>query len=128
MKDSVLPVFAAGVSIMARWPQLVLPQFCTTDIKVTVESEELNENGTPKTLIDWSGKCNYQDKAKRIYTGEKILVEVTGTCLIPGDIAPELLIIPSGVVHVFGVDRNLVLGTKARNPDRTVNFTQLELK
>lgn len=128
MRNSVLLDYAAGVSFMARWPQLVLPQFCTTDIKVAVESEELNENGTPKTLIDWSGKCNYQDKAKRIYTGQKTLVEITGTCLIPNDIAPELATIPSGVVHIFGVDRELVLGTKARNPDGTVNFTQLELK
>lgn len=112
---------------MAKWPQLVLPQFCTTDIKVTVESEELDENGTSKTLVDWSGKCNYQDKAKRIYTDDKMLVEITGTCLIPGDIAPELLIIPSGKVCIFGVDRTIVLGTKARNPDGTVNFTQLEL-
>lgn len=128
MRDFALLVYVAGVSIMAKWPQLVLRQFCTTDINVVVESEELNENGTPKTLIDWSGKCNYQDKAKRIYTGQKTLVEITGTCLIPGDIAPEFSIISSGVVNVFGVDRNLVLGTKARNPDGTVNFTQLELK
>lgn len=113
---------------MARWPSLVLPQFCTTDIQVTVDSEDLNENGTPKNLVQWSGKCNYQDRAKRIYTGEKTLVEVTGTCLIPGDIAPEIVSVPSGIVHIFGVDRILVLGTKARNPDGTVNFTQLELK
>lgn len=112
---------------MAKWPQLILPQFCTTDIKVVVESEELNENGTPKVLIDWSGKCNYQDMSKRIYTGEKTLVEVTGTCLISGDIAPELPTIPSGKVYIMGVDRELILGTKARNPDGTVNFTQLEL-
>lgn len=128
MRDFALQDYVAGVFIMARWPQLVLSQFCTTDIKVTVEGEELNENGTPCTLIEWSGKCNYQDKAKRIYTGEKTLVEVTGTCLIPGDIAPEVATIPSGIVHIFGVDRILVLGTKARNPDGTVNFTQLELK
>lgn len=128
MKDFVQQGYVAGASIMAKWPQLVLPQFCTTDIRVIVEGEELNENGTPKVLINWSGKCNYQDRAKRIYTGEKTLVEITGTCLIPGDIVPGLATIPSGIVHIFGVDRILVLGTKARNPDGTVNFTQLELK
>ena len=113
---------------MARWPQLILPQFCKTNIKVIVDSEELNENGTPKQLLNWSGKCNYQDKTKRIWTSDKVLAEVYGTCLIPGDIAPDMAVIPSGIVKVFGVDRELVQGTKARNPDGTVNFTQLEIK
>lgn len=113
---------------MTRWPQLILSQFCNTDITVTIESEELNENGIPKTLLEWSGKCNYQDKTKRIWTSDKVHVEVTGTCLIPGDIAPNMNVIPKGIVHVLGMDRELVLGTKARNPDGTVNYTQLELR
>jgi len=113
---------------MARWPQLVLPQFCKTDITVIIESEELNENGTPKELLDWKGKCNYQDKAKKVWTTDKVQVEITGTCFIPGDIAPDLAIIPSGKVTVLDTEKELVIGTKARNPDGTVNFTQLELK
>lgn len=113
---------------MARWPCLVLPQFCTTDIKIVVESEEIGENGAPTTLINWSGKCNYQDKAKRLYTSDKEYIEITGSCLIPGDIAPDVAIIPSGTVNVFGIDRELVQGIKARNPDGTVNFTRLELR
>lgn len=113
---------------MPRWPQLVLPQFCTTDIKVVVESEELNENGTPKKLLNWSGKCNYQDKAKRVWTNDKTFVEINGTCLIPGDIAPELAVIPSGIVTIFGVEHELLQGIKARNPDGTVNYTQLDIQ
>jgi len=113
---------------MTKWPNLILPQFCNTDITVIIESEELNENGTPKKLLEWRGKCNYQDKAKRVWTTDKVLVEITGICLIPGDIAPKMNIIPKGVVRVLGVDRELVLGTKARNPDGTVNYTQLELR
>lgn len=113
---------------MTRWPQLVLPQFCKTDITVILDGEELNENGTSKQLLSWSGKCNYQDKAKRVWTSDKVFVEITGTCLIPGDIAPDLAVIPSGKVTVFDVERKLVLATKARNPDGSVNFTQLELK
>lgn len=128
MKNYVLQVYAAGASIMGRWPQLILPQFCMTDIEVTVESEDLNENGTPKTLLEWTGKCNYQEKSKRVWTSDKVLVDVSGTCLIPGDIAPELMIIPSGKVTIMGTERIMIQGTKARNPDGTVNFTQLELK
>lgn len=128
MKDYVLPDYAAGASIMSKWPQLVLPQFCTTDINVVVESDDLNENGTPKTLVEWNGKCNYQNKAKKVWTSDKVIVETTGTCLIPGDIAPELSIIPSGIVTIFGLDHELFQGIKARNPDGTVNYTQLDLK
>ena len=113
---------------MARWPQLILPKFCNTTLEVVVESEELNENGTPKTLLNWHGVCNYQDKAKRVYTSDKEYIEITGSCLIPGDIAPQLAVIPSGKVTIFGVERKLAQGIKARNPDGTVNYTRLELQ
>lgn len=128
MKDCVLLDYVVGASTMSRWPQLVLPQFCTTDIMVVVESVGLNENGTPKQLLNWSGKCNYQDKAKRVWTKDKTFVEINGTCLIPGDIAPKLAVIPSGIVTIFGVDHELLQGIKARNPDGTVNYTQLDIK
>ena len=128
MKGYVQQDCAVGASIMARWPQLILPQFCNTDIDIIIESEELNENGTPKEILNWSGKCNYQDKAKRVWNAEKVLVEVTGTCLIPGNIAPNKAVIPSGKVTMFGIERELVIGTKARNPDGTVNYTKLEIK
>lgn len=113
---------------MAKWPCLVLPQFCNTPIQVVIESEDLNENGTPKVLLDWSGNCNYQDQAKRLYKDEKAVVQIVGTCLIPGDIAPTMAVFPSGKVTVNGVERVLSKGIKARNPDGTVNYTCLELE
>lgn len=129
MKDYVLLVYVVEVSIMAnKWPQLVLPRFCNTSLEVVIESEELNENGTPKTSLFWTGVCNYQDKAKRIYTSNKEYVEITGSCLIPGDIAPDMAVISSGKVKIFDMERELAQGIKARNPDGTVNYTQLHLK
>lgn len=113
---------------MARWPQLILPQFCKTVLSLHIESEDIGEDGAPLFIIDWDGTCNYQDRAKKIYTSDKMLVEVTGTCLIPGDIAPELAVITSGKAVVYGEERVIMQGTKARNPDGTVNYTQLELK
>lgn len=113
---------------MNKWPQLILPQFCTTSLQVHIESEETGEDGAPVSMVDWSGTCNYQDKAKKVFTSEKVLVEVTGTCLVPGDIAPELAVISGGMVQIFGRDREIAIGTKARNPDGSVNYTQLELK
>lgn len=43
-----------------------------------------------------TGKCNYQDKVKTILTAEKKLIEVTGTALFAGDIAPTLPVISGG--------------------------------
>ena len=113
---------------MNKWPQLILPPFCTTALQVHIESEETGEDGAPVSVVDWSGTCNYQNKAKKVYTSEKVLVEVTGTCLVPGDIAPGLPVISGGTVQIFGVNREIAIGTKARNPDGSVNYTQLELK
>lgn len=113
---------------MAKWPCLILPQFCQTDIHVLVESEDIQKDGPPIVLVDWKGKCNYQDKAKRVYTTDKEYIEVTGCCLIPGDIAVDSDVITSGTVKVFNSTRDIALGTKARNPDGTVNYTRLDLK
>lgn len=113
---------------MAKWPCLILKQYCKTTIDVTIESEELDENGVPIALANWSGMCNYQDKAKKVWTSDKVLVDVSGTCLIPGDIAPNIEDISKGVVKVFGMDRILALGQKSRNPDGSVNYTRLELR
>lgn len=113
---------------MAKWPCLVLPRFCQTMIEVIVESEELNEFGEPTQLLNWKGKCNYQDKAQRIYNADKSYIDVTGCCLIPGDILPNVDIIPSGKVIINNKERIMFQGSKARNPDGSVNYTQLNLR
>lgn len=113
---------------MAKWPELILPQFCNTEISVEIEPEEIGEDGAPRGGWTWSGKCNYQDCAKRVYTTEKEYVDIAGVCLIPGDIAPSSAVISSGYVTVNKAERKIVCGTKARNPDGTVNYTKLEIE
>lgn len=110
-----------------KYPCLVLEQFCTTDISLEMEKEGLNKYGEPLEIVAYSGKCNYQDKAKTILTTEKKLVQITGSALFPGDICPELPVISGGKANVFGVTRRIVQGTKARNPDGSVNFTEVLL-
>ncbi|MCB5394891.1 hypothetical protein [Longicatena caecimuris] len=53
---------------------------------------------------------------------------MTGTCLIPGDIAPTEQVIAGGYVYLDGTRRDIAIGTKACNPDGTVNYTQIELR
>lgn len=110
-----------------RYPCLVKKSLCRTDIKCTFEQEGLNEYGEPLETIEYSGKCNYQDKARTVLTAEKKLIQITGTALFPGDICPELPVISGGFVMIFGVERRIEQGTKARNPDGTCNFTEILL-
>ena len=110
------------------WPCLVLEKFCKTDIKLSLEREGVNEYGEPLEKITYEGKCNYQDKAKRVFTDQKKIIEITGSALFPGDICPELPVISGGTAVVFGVERKIYQGTKSRNPDGSVNFTEVLLR
>lgn len=110
-----------------KWPQLVPKSLCQTDIHIRIDSEEIGEEGQPITLIDDDFKCNYQDKAKRILTTEQKIVQITGSALFCGDIAPDVAVISNGTAIIFGVERTIVSGEKARNPDGSVNYTRLEL-
>lgn len=110
-----------------KYPCLVPQRLCKTDISMEIDQEGLNEYGEPLETVIYNGKCNYQDKAKTILTAEKKLVEITGSALIPGDICPELPVISGGTAIVFGAKRRIQQGTKARNPDGTVNYTEVLL-
>lgn len=110
-----------------KYPCLVHKKLCKTDIYISIEQEGVNVYGEPLDTIKFAGKCNYQDKARTILTAEKKVVEITGTVLIPGDFCPELPTISGGEAVVFGVRRRIQQGTKARNPDGTVNYTEVLL-
>ena len=73
-----------------RYPCLVPKRLCKTDITCSFEREGLNEYGEPLKAIEYSGKCNYQDKARTVLTAEKKLIQITGTALFPGDICTDL--------------------------------------
>lgn len=109
------------------WPCLVLPQWCKTEISLEFDREGINEYGEPLPPVKYTGKCNYQDKAKTVLTFEKKVVEITGTALFPGDICPELPVISGGTAILFGKARRILQGTKVRNPDGSCNFTEVML-
>lgn len=110
-----------------KYPCVVDKRFCKTDIHVEITPEGVNKYGDPfpATVIDT--KCNYQDTAKTILTAEKVLIQLTGVALFPGDIAPDMPTLSGGTVTVNGVEWKIFKGTKARNPDGTVNYCKLEL-
>ena len=120
--------FVAGLwGDAMKYPCLVPKRLCKTEIALEFDREGLNEYGEPLEPVSYSGRCNYQDKAKTVLTAEKKLVEITGSALFPGDICPDLPVISGGTAQIFGVKCRILQGTKARNPDGTVNYTEVLL-
>lgn len=111
-----------------KWPCLIQKSFCKTEIVLELEQEGINEYGEPLKPFRYAGQCNYQDEAKRIWTDQKKIVAITGVALFPGDICPSLPVISGGSAIVHGVTRRIWKGTKARNPDGTVNYTEVMLQ
>ena len=134
------------------WPCLVRKEFCKTDISLDLEQEGVNEYGEPLEVFHYEGKCNYQDSAKRILTDQKKIVQITGVAMFPGDICPELPVISGGEAFVYVEEletypsealfpgdvlpgtkrvcssRRICQARKARNPDGTVNYTEVFLE
>ena len=110
-----------------KYPKLVRKENCKTDIHIVLYGEGSTEDGEPIIALDTNLKCNYQDKAKRVLTAEKVVIQLTAKAYFVGDIAPDLAVISGGQVTVFGETRSIYQGTKARNPDGTVNFTEVEI-
>ena len=51
-----------------KYPCLVPRRLCKTDISLSLDREGLNEYGELLEPIQYSGKCNYQDKARTVLT------------------------------------------------------------
>lgn len=111
-----------------KFPCLIRKKDCKTPVHVSIEPEGLDKYGEQPACIETDLYCNYQEKARTIMTAEKKLVQVSGTALFPGDIAPDVPAISGGTIEVFGTKRRIVQGVKARNPDATVNYTRLEVE
>lgn len=110
-----------------KYPSLVPDFVCKIPVSVTLFADELDENGAPVPVFAYEGRCNYQDSAERVYTDDKHFVRLTGKALFNGDICPELAVIPGGETVIFGETRQIFKGTKARNPDGSVNYTEIQL-
>ncbi|MBR2255819.1 MAG: hypothetical protein IJ899_00450 [Blautia sp.] len=111
-----------------KYPDLVPKAMCKTPVTVVLNCNDINKYGEPETECTLETTCNYQDSAETIRVSEKEFVKISGKALFTGDLAEELPVISGGSVTVFGVKRSIVHGIKARNPDGTVNYTELKLE
>lgn len=110
-----------------RYPNLIQKSVCRTDMRVVIYGEGLSETGSPIVVYDQNVKSNYQDRAFTKLTAEQKIVTLGAKAYIPGDICKDVSVISDGYVEVYGVKRKIYQGTKARNPDGTVNYTLLEI-
>lgn len=110
-----------------RYPCLVRKRDCKTTVKVSLEPEGIGMYGEPLQALEFDLACNYQDSAKTVLTAEKKLVQLSGVALFPGDIAPSFETLSGGTIEVGGVTRRIFQGRKARNPDGTVNYCELDV-
>lgn len=111
-----------------RYPCLVRKRDCKTPVTAELEPEGLGEYGVPLDPVVIETTCNWQDKAKTVLTEEKKLIQLSGTALFPEDIAPDLPTLSGGKLIINGEERRIYQGKKARNPDGTVNFCQLDIE
>lgn len=109
------------------FPGLVDKHFCTTPVKVVIESNELSEDGELVDAYTLDLKCNLQMGAKASLTQDKEQIQLSGVALFSGDICPKIPVIASGTVTLNGQEYQINKGTKNFNPDGTVNYTTLEL-
>lgn len=110
---------------MARYPNLVPPHLCKTPIDVYIDGEDLTPDGGPIQVVVKGLKCNYQDGGQTIINNEQEYVRISGNAYFSGDPFPQINHITQGKVEIFGEFRKIEQGRKHRNPDGTVNFTQI---
>lgn len=110
------------------FPKLVPDTVCKIPITLCLDQDGRTKYGDPLPRIEISGKCNYQDQARYLLTDQKQMVVISGTAYFNGDICPELPVISGGEAWVFGERRHIQSGRKARNPDGTVNYTEVFLR
>ena len=100
------------------WPRLVPPRACRTLCAITL-TDGTSEGGAPNVVATMELPCNWQDKPRQIMDVEKHLIQLSGTALFDGDIAPEVDIL-AGTVEIYGKSWIIYRGGKCRNPDGTV--------
>lgn len=110
-----------------KYPCLVSKKYCKTPIHIEIHSEDTDRFGQPLTLFSADLMCNYQSTGKTVLTAQKQLVQLTAQAFFVGDICPNIPEITKGTVIVNGISRDIFSGTKARNPDGTVNYVRLDI-
>lgn len=108
-----------------RWPELVQPWACKTPVTVRLTGG-IGEDGAPMERPPIETLCSFSEKQKQVLDAQRRLVTLEGTLLLPGDLAADMAEL-TGTVEIDGHRWDIYRASRGRNPDGSVNFTQLEL-
>ena len=111
-----------------KYPELVPNWVCKTPISLVIEHEGITEDGAPIEAFRGDLLCNWQDGGETIFAGDEKIIHISGRAYFNGDICPEISNITSGIGVIFGETREINRGYKRRNPDGTVNHTEITFK
>lgn len=102
-------------------------ELANTPFEIELEQTGISEEGAPISTFKDGGKCIFSEKSKRIIdeNGKKLLL--SGKIAIEGDIAPDLKVIASGNVLIYGRKYEIYAGYRPRNPDGSVFMTEFDL-
>jgi len=96
-----------------------------TPVVVTITSG-VTEDGLPKEVVSYEGKCNFDTKSKYAQNSDGTWIRLAGILTIGKDIAPDFVVV-EGYVTLGSITCKIFGGSKPLNPDGTVNHTKLEL-
>lgn len=111
-----------------KYPQLVPDWVCTTPIDIYIDGEGLSADGEPSTTALTGLSCNWQDGGEVFLSEEQRTIHIAGRAYFNGDICQSIPNITSGYAFVHGETRDILKGYKRRNPDGTVNHTEIEFR
>ena len=105
-----------------------LPYFKSWDntpVAVNI-TDGIDENGAPKVVSIYSGKCNIKEVVKTVRSADGEYIRLSAVITMSGDIAP-LVPALNGNVTIGGCTWEIYSSARPRNPDGTINHTRLEL-
>lgn len=90
-------------------------------------TDGLTEGGVPQEVATYTGKCNFAEKVQIVRAADGTLVQLNASLTIGEDIAPAVPAL-NGSVDICGRSWNIATSGRPRNPDGTVNHTDLGLQ
>ena len=88
----------------------------------------ISEDGEPIPSVNKKGKCIFSEKSELIIDAEGKRINLLGTVIIEGDVAPELKEISDGTIEINDKQYTIYSENRPRNPDGTVHCTEFKIR
>lgn len=110
-----------------KYPKLVRKQDCKIPVQIVFYSNELGEDGDQTSYGPFNEVCNYQEKLYNENTDKSAISRGVGKIYLTDDIIPGHDDFNDGFVEILGNKRQIKQVIKARNPDGTVNYLEIDV-